>query len=47
VRVLSVSGDTVAARLRAAQTNGTVKIFQGTYTVESGVITAADVRQIH
>ncbi|HEX3488765.1 MAG TPA: hypothetical protein VHU92_05460 [Streptosporangiaceae bacterium] len=46
VTVLSAAGDTVTARITATQTNGTVKIFQGTYTVENGVITAFDVRQI-
>jgi hypothetical protein len=46
VTVLSVTGDTVAARVTATQANGTVKIFQGTYTVGNGAITAFDVRQI-
>lgn len=46
VTVLSVAGDTVAARITATQNNGSIKIFQGTYTVENGVITAFDVRQL-
>src|ERR1022692_3234323 len=37
--VVSVNGDVVTARLSALQTNGSVQAFQGTYTVEHGVIT--------
>jgi serine/threonine protein kinase len=44
LHILSVNGDVVTARLTAAQTNGTVKTYQGTYTVEKGVITRFDVK---
>ncbi len=44
--ILSVTGDVVTARLRAVQTDGTVKIYQGTYTVAAGVITSSDVQQV-
>lgn len=46
VTILSVSGNTVTARLTAEQTDGTIKIFQGTYTVTNGVIVGFNVRQI-
>ncbi len=36
--ILSISGNVVTAKLAAAQTDGTVKNFQGTYTVTNGVI---------
>jgi hypothetical protein len=38
VRILSVSGDLVNIRLTATQTDGNLKIFQGTYTVRRGHI---------
>ena len=44
--ILSVNGNVVTARLTARQKNGTVRVFQGTYTVEGGVITQFDVQQI-
>jgi serine/threonine protein kinase len=43
VTILSTSGDVVTARLTAKQTDGTVKVFQGTYTVTNGVITGSHV----
>jgi tRNA A-37 threonylcarbamoyl transferase component Bud32 len=46
VTIQSVSGDVVTARLVAEQTDGTVKTYQGSYTVEGGVITQFRVRQI-
>lgn len=46
VTILSVSGSVVTARLVAQQTDGTVKTFQGTYTVSGGAIVKADVQQI-
>jgi hypothetical protein len=46
VTILSVSGNVVTARLTAQQTDGTVKIFQGTYTVSKGVIVGFNVRQV-
>ncbi|MER7693759.1 protein kinase [Streptomyces sp. NPDC097610] len=44
VTIESVSGDTVAVRLDALQTDGTHKFFAGTYTVRNGTIVAADVQ---
>jgi hypothetical protein len=46
VTIQSVSGDIVTAQLAAEQTNGTVKTYQGSYTVEGGVITQFDVHQV-
>jgi hypothetical protein len=43
--IQSVSGNVVTAGLSALQTDGTVKTFQGTYTVNNGVITSFNVRQ--
>ena len=44
--IVSVSGDVVTARLTAQQTDGTVNTYQGTYTVDSGVIIGFDVLQV-
>ena len=44
--IRSVSSDVVTAQLVAQQTNGTVKTYQGSYTVEGGVITRFNVRQV-
>jgi serine/threonine-protein kinase len=44
--ILGVSGDVVTVRLDAQQTDGSVKTYQGTYTVQDGVITTANIRQI-
>ena len=44
--IVSVSGDVVTAWLTAQQTDGTVDTYQGTYTVDSGVIIGFDVRQV-
>ena len=46
VTVLSVAGNVVTARLSAQQTDGTVKVFQGTYRVINGVIVGFNVRQV-
>lgn len=46
VRILGVAGDTVRAELEALQSDGSLKVFEGTYTVRSGVITAAEVREV-
>ena len=46
VTIQSVSGDVVTAQLVAQQTNGTVKTYQGSYTVEGGVITQFSVQQV-
>jgi serine/threonine protein kinase len=40
------AGDVVTAQLAAEQTNGTVKTYQGSYTVEGGVITQFSVQQV-
>jgi serine/threonine protein kinase len=45
VTVLSVAGNVVTARITALQTDGTVKTFQGNYTVTGGVITQFNVQQ--
>ena len=42
----SVSGDVVTARLTAQQTDGTITTYDGTYTVDGGVITGFDVLQV-
>jgi serine/threonine protein kinase len=42
----SVSGNVVTARLAAEQDDGTVKHYEGTYTVTNGVISSADVQQL-
>ena len=44
--VTSVSGDVVTAQLTAQQTDGSVETYQGTYTVDHGVIVGADVFQV-
>jgi serine/threonine protein kinase len=46
VTILSTSGNVVTARLAATQVNGTVKTYQGTYTVTNGVISATDVQRV-
>lgn len=46
VTIDSVAGDVVTARLRALQDNGTVKTYQGTYTVVNGVISSSDIHQV-
>ena len=43
--IMSVSGDVVTARIAAHETDGTVGIYQGTYTVAHGVIIGFDVFQ--
>ena len=46
VSILSVSGNVVTARITALQTDGTIKTFQGTYTVNRGVITLFNVQRV-
>ena len=46
VIIQSVSGDVVTAEVTAEQTDGTVKTYQGTYTVTGGVITQFNVHQV-
>jgi hypothetical protein len=43
--IVSVSGDVVTARITAHETYGAVNTYQGTYTVDGGVITGFDVLQ--
>jgi hypothetical protein len=40
---LGTAGNTVTISLEAAQCDGTVNQYQGTYTVQNGLITAADI----
>jgi len=44
--VVSVSGDVVTIKLAAQQTDGTVKNFQGTYTVRNGTIVGSSIQQL-
>ena len=44
--IVSMSGDVVTAQLTARQTDGAVASYQGTYTVEHGVIVGSDVLQV-
>ncbi len=46
VRILGQSGDSVRARVIARQTNGTRKIFQGTYQVIDGAIVHSHIRPV-
>jgi len=46
VTINSVNGEVVAAQLRAVQSDGTVKNFQGTYTVINGVISSSDIHEV-
>jgi hypothetical protein len=43
--IVSVSGDVVTGRITAHETDGTVSTYQGTYTVDNGVIIGFDVLQ--
>jgi len=44
--ILSVTNGVVTARLTARETDGTVNTYQGTYTVDHGVIVGFDVLQV-
>lgn len=46
VVVGGVTGGTVSLDLAAEQTDGTVKVFTGTYTVRGGEIVASDVQEV-
>jgi cytoskeletal protein RodZ len=46
VTIVSVSGDVVTARITAQETDGTVNTYQGTYTVNKGLIIGFDVLQV-
>jgi hypothetical protein len=43
--IQSVNGNVVDARLAARQTDGAIIVYQGTYTVDDGVIVASDIKQ--
>ena len=44
--VVSTSGDVVTIRLAADQTDGSVKNFEGTYTVQNGTIVASSIESV-
>jgi len=46
VTIVSVSGNVVTIKLAATQTDGTVKNYQGTYTVTNGVITQSQIQPV-
>ncbi|AXE85971.1 Excalibur calcium-binding domain protein [Streptomyces sp. Go-475] len=46
VHILRADGDTVSVTLEATQTDGTLRIFEGTYTVRGGTIVGADIREV-
>jgi hypothetical protein len=46
LKVIGVTGNVVTATLRAVQNDGTVKVFQGTYTVTNGLISSSNVRLV-
>ncbi|MEV0114123.1 excalibur calcium-binding domain-containing protein [Streptomyces sp. NPDC050844] len=46
VHILRTDGDTVSVRLEATQTDGSVRVFEGTYTAHGGTIIAADLREV-
>jgi len=45
VTITGVSGDVVSVQIASAQTNGTTKYFQGSYTVQNGMIAIASIQQ--
>ncbi|WP_051942882.1 hypothetical protein [Streptacidiphilus rugosus] len=44
--VSQFGGSQVQAVLYATQTDGTVKVYEGTYTVSGGVLVGASIRQV-
>ncbi|MFI8824398.1 excalibur calcium-binding domain-containing protein [Streptomyces sp. NPDC053431] len=46
VHILGTAGDTVSVRLEAAQADGSLRIYEGTYTVRGGTIVGADVHEV-
>ncbi len=44
--ILSVNGNVITARLTARDTDGTVRTYQGTYTIENGAIVQSNVQRI-
>jgi len=47
VTIKGVAGDVVTAKLIARQTNGTDKVYEGTYTVLNGAISSSDIQQLN
>ncbi|HEY3482804.1 MAG TPA: excalibur calcium-binding domain-containing protein [Streptomyces sp.] len=46
IQILNAATDSVTLRLDAVQTDGTTKVFEGTYTVNHGVIVGAAVHAV-
>ena len=46
VTIVSVNGNVVTAVLKAEQTDGSIRVYRGTYTVSNGIISATDVVRI-
>ncbi len=46
LRILHTANDTVSVRLEAVQTDGSLRIFEGAYTVHDGTIVSADVHEV-
>jgi hypothetical protein len=46
VTITGVSGDVVSIQLASAQTDGTTKYFQGSYTVQNGIIVSASIQHV-
>ncbi|WP_406400720.1 excalibur calcium-binding domain-containing protein [Streptomyces sp. NBC_00879] len=46
VHILRTNGATVSVTLEATQTDGSLRIFEGTYTVHGGTIVGADVHEV-
>ncbi|MEU8618102.1 excalibur calcium-binding domain-containing protein [Streptomyces sp. NPDC048623] len=46
VHILRAEGGTVSVRLEATQTDGSLRVFEGTYTVHGGTIVGADIREV-
>jgi hypothetical protein len=44
--LISVSGDAVTGRLSALQTDGTTKVYEGTYTVSGNAIDQFNIQQV-
>jgi len=44
--IVGVQGNVVSIRLSADQTNGTVKTYDGTYTVQNGTIVGSSIQQL-
>jgi serine/threonine protein kinase len=47
VTIKRVAGDVVTAKLIATQTDGTDKVYEGTYTVMNGAISSSDIQQLN